>query len=59
MPLGLSSWARRTSSLKIVLPPSMIVSPGVIRPASSPIVSSVILPAGSITQTVRGLSPAL
>ena len=46
--------ARRTSSLKLVLPPSMIVSPGLIRPASFAIVSSVILPAGSMTQTVRG-----
>ena len=36
----------------------MMTSPDVIRPASCVIVSSVILPAGSITQTVFGAGSA-
>jgi hypothetical protein len=37
----------------------MITSPARIRPASCAIVSSVILPAGSMTHTVRGPSPSV
>jgi hypothetical protein len=42
------------SSLYMLLPPSMMMSPRLIRPPSVCTVSSVILPDGSITQTIFG-----
>ena len=39
-----------------MLPPSMMTSPASIHFVSSSMVASVILPAGSITQAVRGRS---
>ena len=51
-----SSAARRMSSLKYVLPPSMIVSPFVRSVASSRIASSVGAPAGNMIHAVRGRS---
>src|SRR4051812_24548953 len=47
---------RRTSSWKLVLPPSMIVSPGSRWPSSSSICASVASPAGTMIQTARGFS---
>src|SRR6478752_4271836 len=55
-PRALSALPRRTSSCQKVLPPSMMTSPGCISLARSSMVASVILPAGSITQAVRGFS---
>ncbi len=56
MPFFASSAWRRTSSWKLVLPPSMIVSPGSRCSSSSSICASVASPAGTITQTARGFS---
>ena len=50
-----SAW-RRTSSWKLVLPPSTIVSPGSRCSSSSAICASVASPAGTMIQTARGLS---
>ncbi len=58
MPFGASSRARRTSSFQKVLPPSISVSPGSSRAASSAIAASVAAPAGSMTHTARGVSSA-
>ena len=55
-PCSFSALARRMSSCQKVLPPSMMTSPRSISLASASMVDSVILPAGSITQTVRGFS---
>ena len=59
MPRSFSALPRRTSSCQKVLPPSMMTSPGSISFASASMVASVILPAGSITQAVRGFSSLL
>ena len=58
MPFSLSSAWRRTSSWKLVLPPSMIVSPGSRCSSSSAICASVASPAGTMTQTARGFASA-
>ena len=55
MPHSFSALPRRTSSCQKVLPPSMMTSPRSISFASASMVASVTLPAGSITQAVRGL----
>ena len=47
------------SSLYIELPPSMMMSPDSIMPPSASTVSSVILPDGSMTQTMRGVGNCL
>ena len=47
---------RRTSSWKLVLPPSTIVSPGSDTPGSSRICSSVASPAGTMIQATRGFA---
>ncbi len=44
------------SSWKLVLPPSMIVSPGSRCSSSSSIWASVASPAGTMIQTARGFS---
>jgi hypothetical protein len=54
MPFGASSFARRTSSLKYVLPPSMIASPRPSRAPSSRTVLSVMSPAGTMHHAVFG-----
>ena len=53
--VGELAW-RRTSSWKLVLPPSMIVSPGSRCSSSSSICASVASPAGTMIQTARGFS---
>src|SRR5947208_989867 len=53
---SLSALPRRTSSCQKVLPPSIITSSDCISFDKVSIVVSVIFPAGSITQAVRGLS---
>ena len=58
MPFAASSAWRRTSSWKLVLPPSMIVSPGSRCSSSSAICASVASPAGTMIQTARGFSSA-
>src|SRR6202171_4158693 len=59
MPRSFSALPRRTSSCQNVLPPSMMTSPACISFDSASIVASVILPAGSMIQAVRGLSSLL
>src|SRR5579864_5534470 len=59
MPFAASVSARRTSSWKCVLPPSMIVSPGATSALSSAMVDSVGAPAGTMTHTARGASSAV
>src|SRR6266481_7807239 len=59
MPRSFSTLPRRTSSCQNVLPPSMMTSPACISFDSASMVASVILPAGSITQAVRGFSSLL
>ena len=54
MPAGFNISARRTSSLKKELPPSMIVSPEESSLESSITESSVGCPAGTMSQTARG-----
>src|ERR1700687_3378833 len=54
MPRSFSALPRRTSSCQNVLPPSMMTSPLSISFDSASMIASVILPAGSITQAVRG-----
>ena len=54
MPRGDSARARRTSSLKWLLPPSMIVSPDCSCSASAVTVCSVGSPAGTMSHTARG-----
>ena len=49
-----ASWRGGYRPCQNVLPPSITMSPAASSLASSPIASSVILPAGSITQTARG-----
>ena len=52
--LAPSTCARRTSSWKFVLPPSMIASPADSSLPSALTVDSVGSPEGTITQTARG-----
>ena len=59
MPRSFSALPRRTSSCQKVLPPSMMTSPLSISFDKASMVASVILPAGSITQAVRGCSSFL
>ena len=54
IPLSFASWYRRFESWKFELPPSMIVSPSSAIPSSSWKESSVIFPAGIISQKGRG-----
>ena len=54
MPARRSAWARRMSSLKKVLPPSIRMSLSPSSPAHSSTALSVTSPAGSISQTTRG-----
>jgi hypothetical protein len=46
--------ARRKSSLKLVLPLSMMVSPGLSNGTRFSIICSVVLPDGNIIQMARG-----
>src|ERR1700692_3335981 len=59
MPSSFSALPRRTSACQNVLPPSMMTSPRSISFDSVSMVASVILPAGSMTQAVRGFSSFL
>ena len=56
MPLPFTTSASPSASFRLVLPPSMMMSPGSPRLASSEIVSVVGGPAGTITHITRGLS---
>ena len=55
-PSGLSVSARRTSSWKFVLPPSMTMSSRSRWRATVSIISCVAVPAGTMTQTARGFA---
>ena len=54
MPLAFISSAWRLESFQLELPPSMTRSPGSSSSPSRVMFSSVALPDGTITQTVRG-----
>src|ERR1700756_5363553 len=56
MPRPFNVPPRRTSSRQKLLPPSMMTSSASMRLASASMVASVIFPAGSITQAVRGFA---
>ena len=57
-PRGASSSACAKSSVNLELPPSMTRSPFSSSGSSSRMTESVIWPAGTITQTVRGAGSA-
>src|ERR1700737_2740707 len=59
MPRSFSALPARPASCQNVLPPSMMTSPACSSFDSASMVASVILPAGSITQAVRGFSSFL